>query len=225
MLKMKIKLFKQKTLTVPTLSGWLLILIALCGAFYIFINSVNSFLSLNKPVEANMLVVEGWLPDYAVAMAMNEFKKNNYSKLITTGGPLEQGDYLSEYKTFAQLSAATYRKLGLDSNTVVAVPTPEVGKNRTYAAACDVKRWMDTSGLSILAINLISQGTHSRRSWLLYQRAFGKKIKVGIISCPDKGYDAKKWWISSKGFRAVTDEIIAYAYAKFIFLFNLKAPV
>ena len=222
---MKIRLFKQKTCTVPTLVGWLLIFILICVAFCILINSVHPFLSLNKPIEAKVLVVEGWLPDYAVAMAMNEFKKSNYSKLITTGGPLEQGEYLSEYTTFDQLSAATFKKLGLDSNVIVAVPTPEVGKNRTYASACDVKRWIDTSKLSIHSINLVSQGAHSRRSWLLYQRAFGEKIKVGIICSPDKGYDAKKWWLSSKGFRAVTDEIIAYAYAKFIFLLKLKVRV
>jgi hypothetical protein len=221
---MKIRLFKQKTCTVPTLVGWLLIFILICVAFCILINSVHPFLSLNKPIEAKVLV-EGWLPDYAVAMAMNEFKKSNYSKLITTGGPLEQGEYLSEYTTFAQLSAATFKKLGLDSNVIVAVPTPEVGKNRTYASACDVKRWIDTSKLSIHSINLVSQGAHSRRSWLLYQRAFGEKIKVGIICSPDKSYDAKKWWMSSKGFRAVTDEIIAYAYAKFIFLFKLKTKI
>lgn len=222
---MKIRLIKQKTCTVPTLVGWLLIFILICVAFCILINSVHPFLSLNKPIEAKVLVVEGWLPDYAVAMAMNEFKKSNYSKLITTGGPLEQGEYLSEYTTFAQLSATTFKKLGLDSNVIVAVPTPEVGKNRTYAAACDVKRWMDTSELSIHSINLVSQGAHCRRSWLLYQRAFGEKIKVGIICSPDKSYDAKKWWMSSKGFRAVTDEIIAYAYAKFIFLFKLKTKI
>jgi len=81
----------------------------------------QSILSLNKPIEANVLVVEGWLPDYAVVLTMQEFKKGNYSKIITTGGPLEQGEYLSEYKTYAQLSAATYRKLGLDSNAIVAV--------------------------------------------------------------------------------------------------------
>jgi hypothetical protein len=222
---MKIRLIKQKTCTVPTFVGWLLIFILICVAFCILINSVHPFLSLNKPIEAKVLAFEGWLPDYAVAMAMNEFKKSNYSKLITTGGPLEQGEYLSEYTTFAQLSAATFKKLGLDSNVIVAVPTPEVGKNRTYAAACDVKRWMDTSELSIHSINLVSQGAHCRRSWLLYQRAFGEKIKVGIICSPDKSYDAKKWWMSSKGFRAVTDEIIAYAYAKFIFLFKLKTKI
>jgi DUF218 domain. len=222
---MKIRLFKQKTCLIPTLFGWLLILIVICGAFCIIINNVSPFLSLNKPVETKVLVVEGWLPDYAIIYAMQQFKKGNYTKLITTGGPLEKGEYLSELKTYAQLSAGTYRKLGMDSNAIVAVPTREVGKNRTYAAACDVKRWIDTSGLSIHSINLVSQGAHSRRSWLLYQRAFGEKIKVGIICSPDNGYDAEKWWISSKGFRAVTDEIVAYVYAKFIFFFKVKAPV
>ena len=222
---MKIRLFKQQTCTVPTFLGWLLILIVICGAFCVFIDTINPFLSLNKPIQAKVLVVEGWLPDYAAVEAMHEFKKNNYAKLITTGGPMDKGEYLSAYRTFAQLSAETYRKLGIDSNLIVAVPTPEVGKNRTYAASCDVKRWMDTSGLSIHSINVVSLGAHSRRSWLLYQKAFGEKVKAGIICIPDNGYDARKWWVSSKGFRAVSDEIIAYAYAKFVFSFKIKAPV
>lgn len=210
---------------VPTLAGWLLIFVVMGGVLCIFILTVNPFLSFNKPVDAKVLVVEGWLPDYAVVETMHEFKDNNYTKLITTGGPLEKGEYLSEYKTYAQLSAVTYKKLGLDSSAVIAVPTPEVGKNRTFAAACDVKRWIDTSGLSVHAINLVSHGAHCRRSWLLYQRAFGEKIRVGIICVPDNGYDKEKWWISSKGFRTVTDEMIAYAYAKFVFFFKVKAPI
>jgi len=52
---------------------------------------------------------------------------------------------------------------------------------------------------------------------LLYEKAFGKGSEVGIIAVPDHGYDAKRWWASSKGFRDVTDEAIAYVYARLIF--------
>ncbi len=39
----------------------------------------NVFLSLNRPVKADVLVVEGWLPDYALEEAMAIFKQENYS--------------------------------------------------------------------------------------------------------------------------------------------------
>lgn len=58
---------------------------------YIFINPALSYLSgyLSKSdqVKANVLIVEGWLPQYALEMAYSEFKKNEneYTHIITTG--------------------------------------------------------------------------------------------------------------------------------------------
>lgn len=48
-------------------------------------NYLSRYLSKSGKVKANILIVEGWLPDYALKMAYNEFRKNGYDYIITTG--------------------------------------------------------------------------------------------------------------------------------------------
>jgi uncharacterized SAM-binding protein YcdF (DUF218 family) len=215
---MKIKLFKQKTFsTVPTIWGRLLIFAVFALGFFGTITNCGLFLSKNKPVSASVLVVEGWAPDYALVRAAQEFRDGHYALLVATGGPLENGMFLSEYKTWAQVAGATFKKLGVDTNALVVLPSSKVRVDRTYAAACQVRGWIQRSCGPITSINLFSVGAHTRRSGLLYRQALGKNVMVGTICCPDKEYDVRRWWTSSQGFRMVSDEIIAYLYARFIF--------
>ena len=45
-------------------------------------NNIYSFWSVKDPLpQADVLVVEGWLPDYGVEAAIAEFEKNSYQKL------------------------------------------------------------------------------------------------------------------------------------------------
>jgi hypothetical protein len=164
-----------------------------------------------------VLVVEGWAPDYALVNAAHEFWDGHYALLVVTGGPLENGMFLSEYKTWAQVAGATFKKLGIDTNALVVLPSPKVRADRTYAAACQVRAWVQRSPGPITSINLFSVGAHTRRSGLLYRQALGKNVMVGTICCADKEYDVRKWWTSSQGFRTVADECIAYFYARFFF--------
>jgi len=46
---------------------------------------LSDYLSKSEPVSANILLVEGWLPDYAIVNSCDEFKKNRYDHIITTG--------------------------------------------------------------------------------------------------------------------------------------------
>jgi Ca-dependent carbohydrate-binding module xylan-binding len=46
---------------------------------------LSGYLSKSEHVKANILVVEGWLPENALKMAYEEFKKNEYEYIITTG--------------------------------------------------------------------------------------------------------------------------------------------
>jgi hypothetical protein len=48
-------------------------------------SSAQLFLSKTQKVKANLLIVEGWLPDYALEMACKEFRRNNYDLILTTG--------------------------------------------------------------------------------------------------------------------------------------------
>ena len=48
-------------------------------------NYLSGYLSKSEQVSANVLIVEGWLPDYALEMAYKEFRENKYDNIITTG--------------------------------------------------------------------------------------------------------------------------------------------
>jgi len=48
-------------------------------------NYLSGFLSKSEQVRGNILLVEGWLPDYALATAYEEFQKNRYEYIVTTG--------------------------------------------------------------------------------------------------------------------------------------------
>jgi hypothetical protein len=66
-------------------------------------------------------------------------------------------------------------------------------------------------------MNILTEEAHSRRTWLLFQEAFGRNVQVGIISVPNPDYDTNHWWRYSDGVRDVVGEAIAYIYAKFLF--------
>ena len=188
------------------------------GVFFAFVVlllllQANAFLSLNRPVKSDVLIVEGWLPDYALEEAMLIYKKENYKKIITTGGPLFVGSYLIEYVDLAHLSQATLLALGMKENEVVAVPAPDVYRDRTFHSALAVKKWMIKNDVQIKKMNLVSLGPHTRRSTNLYQKVFAGEAEVGSIAIESRDYDSDRWYASSEGVRSTINEAIAYVYA------------
>ena len=202
---------------VPTLRGWLLLVLTCAALAIIGARELAQFLTVNDPVPGGVLVIEGWAPDYALEAAMAEFNRTHYDKLFVTGIPLEQGAPLSEYKTYAELGAAVLLKLGLSTNAVQAVPATAVRRDRTYAMATALKHWMGEHGMAPTKVNLMSVGPHSRRSRLIFEKALGGGVTVGIIAIPSRDFDPAHWWRSSQGVRAVLDEALAYAYARLLF--------
>ncbi|MGA9777415.1 MAG: ElyC/SanA/YdcF family protein [Limisphaerales bacterium] len=210
-------LLRRRTCWLPTLRGWLLLFVLLGFPAVFGFRNADTFLTINDPVPDGVLVVEGWSPDYAMETAMSEVKRNPYHKLYVVGGPLEQGAPLSEYKTYAELGAATLLRMGMSQDTVQAVPAPYERRDRTYAAAIALRNWFREHGDAPKTINLISVGAHARRSRLLFEKAFGNGTRVGVMDMEDRGYDPRHWWRSSQGVRSVLDEMIAYGYARFLF--------
>lgn len=194
----------------------LITLACIAISMVLLLTHIHSFLAPSNPIQAEVLVVEGWIPDFALKKAMTEFHRGGYQKLITTGLPLERGFYLAQYKTFAELAAATLIELGFDRDKLVVVPAPNAIKNRTIASAVALHQWIDNSNLKISAINLFTFDVHARRSWLIFRQALAPKIKVGVIAVEPLAYSPKQWWISSEGVRAVIGEAIAYIYARFV---------
>jgi hypothetical protein len=67
----------------------MLILTAILIAGFLSIHHVfkylSGYLAKSTQVNANILLIEGWLPDYALRLADEEFKKNGYDYMVTTG--------------------------------------------------------------------------------------------------------------------------------------------
>jgi len=210
-------LFRRRQIPIPTWRGWVAILLLAALLCVFVLKRTYSFLALNASKPVDFLVVEGWAPDYALTEAVTEFNRHPYQRLFTTGVPLEHGAPLSEYRTYAELSAATLVKLGLGSNAVQAVPAPRVRQDRTYTSAVALRKWMLEHAVTVTNINVLTVGPHARRTRLLFHKAFGKGVSVGIISMPSADYDQANWCRSSQGFRDVTGEFLAYTYARFLF--------
>jgi hypothetical protein len=211
------KLVCRRLCLVPTWRGWVLILVAGTTLSVLTVRHLHSFLAVSDPFPGGALVVEGWAPDYALAEAISEFKRDHYRKLFVTGVPLDQGSPLSEHKTYADLGAAILIRMGLPPDVVQAVPAPRVRQDRTYTSALALKHWCLEHGAMPTNINLMSLGAHSRRSRLLFAKAFRGAARVGIMAVEDQEYDAKRWWNSSQGVRLVIGEMLAYGYARFWF--------
>jgi hypothetical protein len=75
----------------------IILFIALIGTGLILLHftfiTTQSFLSKTQKVKANVLVVEGWLPKYAIELVCKEFHENNYDHIITTGIKSSDLDY------------------------------------------------------------------------------------------------------------------------------------
>jgi len=214
-------LFKRKELVVPTFRGVVLALILLVATLYALLKSVHPFLAVNEPLDnslqSEILVVEGWVPDYCLREAISIFRTHPYKLLVTTGGPLPEGTDFSHLGSHAEFAANSLQEMGLGKDSILAVPSSWASKDRTYMEGVALKEWMQKSGKHFSKLDLFSFSAHSRRSRYLYHKALGPDFSIGVYAPMDLGYDSAHWWKSSNGVRQISDEAIAYLYAILIF--------
>jgi hypothetical protein len=198
--------------------GWLaLIFIFLAGAIFLTL-TVQPFLAKTRRADTNILVVEGWVHEYASRAAAAEFQSGHYEKIFATGGPIVGTDgATNDFNTSASVGAELLEKSGVAEDSIQAVPSHVAGRDRTYNSALALRDWLYARHFSIRSMNVLTEDVHARRTQLLFQKAFGRGVVVGIISVPDPDYDARRWWRYSEGVREILGESIAYVYAKIFF--------
>ena len=188
----------------------------LLGSFLLI--TIHPFLTPTQRVDANILVVEGWVHDYVIRAAAKEFMTGGYKQVFSTGGPSTgSGGYTGDADTSASVGAGELRASGISSTFIQMVPSHVIGRDRTYYSAVALRDWFRERNMNVGSFNIVAEDAHSRRTWLLFQEAFGDEAKVGIISVPNPDYDAKLWWRSSEGFREISSETLAYLYARLFF--------
>lgn len=209
------RLITKKEIYVPTVFGWFTLCGTVIALSFLSLWQIYPFLAYHNPVNAEVLIIESCVPDYALKEAISEFENGSYKFFITTGGPLSKGSYLADYKTFAELTAASLKKLGVSAHQIVALPNSYVLKDRTYASALEVRKWL-LKHPKFKTINLFTMGAHARRSQYLFRKSLPSKIKLGVITVTSRDYIPGKWWSSSSGVRTVISEGIAYLYFRFL---------
>ncbi len=182
------------------------------------LQKIHPFLAIDHPQKSSLMVVEDWLPDHTLKFIVDEFQSGNYNLIVVTGGQLVYGRNKTKYETTVELYVAKLESFGINKNKIIGLSKPTAIIDRTYNSGIALKEWYSKNLDKPTTLNVISMGVHARRSRLLFQKALGKRYVVGIIALKSIGYDSEKWWRSSSGFRTVTGELIAYLYAKFVFI-------
>jgi len=209
---MKFRLVVRKPCRCLTFTGWLVLLLLVVLVFRIWLGTVCRWLSLNHPVKAKTLVVEGWIEDYALKNALQFYEENNYKHLIVTGLPITQWHDYVTYKNTAEGAIAVMKGYGFQDTIYQAVIPLSVTINRTYNTAVATRLLFEKHPEFGKAFNIYSVGVHTRRTHLLFERAFGEDYNIGILADTDRTFDPKYWWHSSKGFRNVSNEFVAFNY-------------
>jgi hypothetical protein len=176
---------------------------------------LSTFLSVNSPVGAQVLVVEGWMPSYAYREAAALFRQGGYRNIIAAGVAHDDADDVPDARTDSGVDDLV--KAGVPRDRIDLATSSEKQLDRTFHSAEAVKRLLLEKGIRATSLDILTVGPHARRSRLLYEGALGGEFKIGIIALPDRRFDPEHWWRSSEGVRAVVDETVAYLYARLYF--------
>jgi uncharacterized SAM-binding protein YcdF (DUF218 family) len=195
---------------------FLTLIVAGCALGVFF--RIHPFLAITQRMPTDLLVVEGWISDSAIRGAAAEFTNGFYQRLFTTGGPVHgSGAYSNDYSTSASIGAGRLRKAGVPPQFVQMAPSRVRDRDRTYGSAVALRDWLREHDQHVTRINVLTEGVHARRSRLLFQKAFGDDVSVGVIAVPNSDYDESHWWRYSEGVKEVISEGAAYLYVRFFF--------
>ncbi len=207
-------LVRFRRIPVPSLKGLIVILVLSVVTWPFLCSGIYTFFSTTRPLGEGMLVVEGWVPDYAIQYALETYRRGAYSRIVTTGVPIEAGQFLSEYGTTAEVARATLLKLGAPAEQLSAAPVQgHIVRDRTMASAVALDDWIKRSGPLPRTIDIVTVGPHARRTRMLFQRVLGDSIAVGVIAVPETSYGPDTWWQTSAGVKDVVGEVLGYVYA------------
>ena len=208
-----VRLLTRREVLLPTPLAWAMIAVLFGAMFVVGVSRVHDFLAVEAPLgNADVLVVEGWLSESELAQALAIYRDGDYRKLLTSGGPIERWAELIGFSGYAELAADYFKRHGVPEDQVFAIPAPVSAQDRTFLSAVKVREWLKTNGLGPVSMDVVTSGTHARRTRYLYRAAIGPLGSIGVLAVEPSGYQQSTWWQSSSGVKAVLTEFISLSW-------------
>ena len=210
-------LFRRREKWALTWRAWLLIVLVFGGGGVFAVRESHNFLAIDAPVPTTILVIEGWVPRYSVTSYVARVAKD-YTKIYTVGGATktDRGSH-DDSDTYAHVLHTRLMRAGVPPEKIQYVPCWTSRRDRTYGTAATFREWCVTNHIPMTAFNVVTIGPHARRSRLLFEKAFGPDVRVGIIPLTNEEYEADHWWRYSEGVKETLSESAAYVYSRFLF--------
>jgi hypothetical protein len=181
-------------------------------------NTLAQYLSVNKPInDAEVLLVEGWVPKKLLGYVKEEFYKSSYKYILVSS---MDGEYVSEHDRGQGIYSDTINvahelvNMGIDSSKIKIVSCPSTEIHRTFSMALAARKWVNVNDPMIRYINVFTTQNHGRKTWCSYQKVFGDSIKVGIITYPKRKLPVSQWWFTRSGVRYQLYSLAGYIYVK-----------
>jgi hypothetical protein len=191
--------------------GWLCLLSTALGLLSLWVLRGETFLAISDPLPARLLIVEGWIGAETVRAAADEFRTGGYERAMTTGGLT--GESWDERRwDYAEIAKEQLLKFGVPEEQITAAPAGAIESERTYASAVAARKGLNALGFGRGNVNVFTRGVHARRSRLVFQRAFGSKIKVGVIAWRPPGFERTTWWRFSSRSDEFLKETLGYPF-------------
>lgn len=187
------------------------------GLFVGFITNTYPFLTPQQTPHKGIMVIEGWIHDFALDEAVTLYRAGDYSNIVCTGVPIETGSYIQEFKSYSEMTAERLKKMGIPETEIITAIGDDIKRDRTYASAVALREAYMAYNIGSTNIHLVTVGPHGRRSRMLFQKALGEDYNIGITCLEPRNYNEESWATCSEGVRSVISECIAYTYAKFFF--------
>lgn len=166
----------------------------------------ESYLSMNKPVSPELLVVEGWVSDSTITLAAKEFQDKKYSAILTSGSPIDSAYLLSEngFLDF-NFSSQTLLLQKNDTLSFVLKGSPVLGIYPEYLVFVNDQK---------------VAGGFTSESWTSYQHTLesnfiAERISISFINDEhflgeDRNMEIKSLALQDSLYPARSDEVLHY---------------
>ena len=205
------RFFQRRTIWYPTPLAWLLLVVLVAAPLFFWWFNGEAFLSMTQRQPAEVLVVEGWIGRDGLTAAKTEFEQGGY-RYVVTGGGISKNDWDHRRWNYAEVAGELMIRLGVPADRVIQAPAQDTQSGRTFVTALAVRQAIEAHGLHPTAVNVFTIGAHARRSRLVFAKALGPGIKVGVVAWVQPDHSLGPWWKSSERAEDLIKETVGWFF-------------